>query len=107
MIDSGDDNLHFVLGDVSGKGVAASMLMANLQAMFRTLISTKLPLDRCWSEPTCLCDSTLPTHYANLAAVARVAAERLNLQPEHPPPCWSIRGRCKTEATGLPVEILQ
>ncbi|MGH9883260.1 MAG: SpoIIE family protein phosphatase, partial [Pyrinomonadaceae bacterium] len=46
LITSDDSSLHFVLGDVSGKGVAASMLMAHLQAMFRTLVSIKLPLDK-------------------------------------------------------------
>src|SRR5258705_3809532 len=44
FIDGEDHTLHFVLGDVSGKGVAASMLMAHLHAMFRTLISINLPL---------------------------------------------------------------
>jgi phosphoserine phosphatase RsbU/P len=32
-----DGQLFFVLGDVSGKGVAASMLMAQLHALFRSL----------------------------------------------------------------------
>src|SRR5215469_18238745 len=37
-------HLYFMVGDVSGKGVAASMLMANLHAMFRALIPARLPL---------------------------------------------------------------
>jgi sigma-B regulation protein RsbU (phosphoserine phosphatase) len=36
--------LHFLFGDVSGKGVAASILMANLQALGRSLVSQELPL---------------------------------------------------------------
>ncbi|MGB5660904.1 MAG: SpoIIE family protein phosphatase, partial [Thermoanaerobaculia bacterium] len=36
--------LHFLFGDVSGKGVAASILMANLQALFRSLVNQDLPL---------------------------------------------------------------
>ena len=36
--------LHFLFGDVVGKGVAASILMANLQALFRSLVSQELPL---------------------------------------------------------------
>src|SRR5262245_52368030 len=35
--DKGD--LFFLLGDVSGKGIAASMLMAHLNAIFRSLIT--------------------------------------------------------------------
>src|SRR5580765_5971242 len=38
--------LFFVLGDVSGKGVAASMLMTQLHALFRSLIRMALPLSQ-------------------------------------------------------------
>src|SRR5262244_583386 len=44
LISKPDQSLYFIVGDVSGKGVAASMLMAHLQAMFRTLTSINLPL---------------------------------------------------------------
>jgi phosphoserine phosphatase RsbU/P len=61
------NDLYFMVGDVSGKGVAASLLMANLHAMFRSLIPTGLPLpqlvgrvNRIFSE------STLPMQYATL-----------------------------------------
>ena len=37
-------DLHFLFGDVAGKGVAASILMANLQALFRSLVSQDMPL---------------------------------------------------------------
>ncbi|HET8549851.1 MAG TPA: SpoIIE family protein phosphatase [Bryobacteraceae bacterium] len=36
FLDSGPEQLGVVLADVSGKGVAAALLMANLQALFRT-----------------------------------------------------------------------
>lgn len=39
-----DGQLFFVIGDVSGKGVAAAMLMAQLHALFRSLIGVGLPL---------------------------------------------------------------
>ncbi len=39
-----DGQLFFVLGDVSGKGVAASMLMTQLHALFRSLTGMALPL---------------------------------------------------------------
>jgi len=35
FLDTGDHTLGFVLGDVSGKGIPAALLMANLQACFR------------------------------------------------------------------------
>ncbi len=60
-------DLYFMLGDVSGKGVAASMLMANLHAMFRALVPTGLPLNQLVeSANRIFCESTLPTQYATL-----------------------------------------
>ena len=38
--------LVFLLGDVSGKGIGASMLMSHLHATFRSLADAELPLDR-------------------------------------------------------------
>jgi sigma-B regulation protein RsbU (phosphoserine phosphatase) len=60
-------DLYFMVGDVSGKGVAASMLMANLHAMFRVLIPTGLPLPQLVARANRIfSDSTLPTQYATL-----------------------------------------
>jgi sigma-B regulation protein RsbU (phosphoserine phosphatase) len=42
--DAPDAPIHIVLGDVSGKGVSASILMSHLQAVFRSLASLELPL---------------------------------------------------------------
>ena len=41
-----DNDLLFLLGDVSGKGVAASMLMSHLHATFRSLANADMPLDQ-------------------------------------------------------------
>lgn len=60
-------DLYFMVGDVSGKGVAASMLMANLHAMFRVLIPTGLKLPQLVERANRIfSDSTLPTQYATL-----------------------------------------
>jgi phosphoserine phosphatase RsbU/P len=60
-------HLYFMIGDVSGKGIAASMLMANLHAMFRALIPTGLPLEQLVERANRIfCESTLPTQYATL-----------------------------------------
>jgi sigma-B regulation protein RsbU (phosphoserine phosphatase) len=60
-------DLYFIVGDVSGKGVAAAMLMANLHAMFRVLIPMGLPLEELVERANrFFCESTLPTQYATL-----------------------------------------
>ncbi len=57
----------FLLGDVSGKGVAASMLMSHLHGMFRTLASLELPLPSLMERASRMfCESTLPSHYVTL-----------------------------------------
>ena len=58
---------YFMLGDVSGKGVAASMLMSHLHAMMRALITPELPIDALVARANHMfCESTLPSHYATL-----------------------------------------
>lgn len=65
--ENGSGELFFVVGDVSGKGVAASMLMAQLHAMFRSLASAGLPLDQIVSVANrVFCDSALAGQYATL-----------------------------------------
>jgi phosphoserine phosphatase RsbU/P len=62
-----DGDLHFMLGDVSGKGVAAATLMAQLHAMLRALLPARLPLDQLMARASRLfCESTLPMHYATM-----------------------------------------
>ncbi|HEX6279256.1 MAG TPA: SpoIIE family protein phosphatase [Pyrinomonadaceae bacterium] len=62
-----DGELYFVLGDVSGKGMAASILMSNLHAMFHTLIPLKMELcDLMERANRLFAESTLANHYATL-----------------------------------------
>jgi len=63
------EGLLFLLGDVSGKGVAASMLMSHLHATFRSLAGASAPLDRTVELANHLfCESTLAGQYATLVA---------------------------------------
>ena len=62
-----DGQLFFMLGDVSGKGVAASMRMTQLHALFRSLIGMGLPLAEIVGHINCfLCESGLSGQYATL-----------------------------------------
>src|SRR5258708_1641243 len=62
-----DGGMLFMLGDVSGKGVAASMLMSHLHATFRSLAEAGLPLDRMVEDANRIfCESTLAGQFATL-----------------------------------------
>lgn len=62
-----DGRLFFMLGDVSGKGVAASMRMTQLHALFRSLIGMGFPLAEIVERINgFLCESGLSGQYATL-----------------------------------------
>jgi sigma-B regulation protein RsbU (phosphoserine phosphatase) len=61
------ESLFVLLGDVSGKGVAASLLMSNLHATIRSLASAGLTVDELLTRANRLfCQHTLDAHYATL-----------------------------------------
>jgi len=68
FLDTGDGGLGIVLADVSGKGIAAALLMANLQACFRSLSpdSLRQPASVLRSVNKLFYESTPPEHFATL-----------------------------------------
>ena len=68
ILPSNDDGeLVFLLGDVAGKGVAASLLMTHLHAMFRSLAGVDLALDKLLEiANSVFCQSTIAGQYATL-----------------------------------------
>jgi sigma-B regulation protein RsbU (phosphoserine phosphatase) len=68
FLDIGDRGLGFVLADVSGKGVAAALLMANLQACFRSQSQDALrqPASMLRAVNKLFYESTPPEHFATL-----------------------------------------
>jgi phosphoserine phosphatase RsbU/P len=103
-----DGALYFVLGDVSGKGIAASMLMAHLHAMFRTLIPIQLPLHQLVARASrVFCESTLPTHYATLVCGRALGNGEIEICNAGHLPVLVIEGEkiSRIDATGLPVGL--
>ncbi len=106
LVTAANGDFYFILGDVSGKGVAASMLMVHLQAMFRTLIPMGLPLAELVERASRLfCESTLPTHYATLVCgKAGVSGDVEVCNAGHPAPLLIAEGRVALiDPTSLPV----
>ena len=103
-----DDSLFFVLGDVSGKGVAASMLMAHLHAVFRSLATVEMPLDKLVERANrVFCESTLSSHYATLICGKAFSSGEIELvNAGHCPGLLLTKQGIRTlDATGLPVGI--
>ncbi|HSB09556.1 MAG TPA: SpoIIE family protein phosphatase [Blastocatellia bacterium] len=109
LVSTENGDLFFLLGDVSGKGIAASMLMAHLHAIFRSLITLDLPVNQLVERANhVFAESTMPAYYATLvcgrAAHQSGAVEICNAG--HPPALLTRRGQvASVEATGLPVGI--
>lgn len=67
ILPENDSSLFFALGDAAGKGVAASMMMSHLHAIFRTLISSPLPVHRMVERAgRIFCETTMSPYFATL-----------------------------------------
>jgi sigma-B regulation protein RsbU (phosphoserine phosphatase) len=106
LVPAPDGGLYFMLGDVSGKGVAASMLMAQLHATFRTLIEVGMPLAHMMARASRLfCESTLPTLYATLVCGRAMPDGQIEIaNAGHPSPAL-LGGEStrRVDATAMPV----
>ncbi len=101
-----DGSLTFAIGDVSGKGVAASMLMAHLHATLRALVPLDLPLDQLVGRASSLfCESALPGHFATLVLGRALRTGDVEIcNAGHVPPLVS-RGRAVEQIApgGIPI----
>lgn len=101
------ESLFFAVGDVAGKGVAASLLMTHLSAIFRSLLSLDLAIGELMGRANRLfCEGTPDTHYATLAA-GRAGGNGVDLcNGGHCRPLLLRRdGIERLEATGLPLGL--
>jgi len=102
-----DGSLFIAVGDVSGKGVAASLLMTHLSAILRSLLSLRVPLPELMSRANRLfCEGTLGSHYATLVC-GRATPARIELSNAgHCPPLVLRRDRVeRVDCAGLPLGL--
>jgi sigma-B regulation protein RsbU (phosphoserine phosphatase) len=105
-----ETELYFALGDVSGKGVAASMLMSKLHAVFRSLIPLGLDVDQLIERASRLFgESTLPGQYATLICGRASKDGEISVCNAGHPPALLTRGEEieAISATGLPFGMFQ
>lgn len=107
VLDLTDGRLAFAIADISGKGISAAILAANLQALLRTLVETNpTPRDICLK---------LNNHLYKFSETSRFAtffyadwnAEDSKLRyvnAGHNPPIWiSSNGSCALDKGGFPL----
>jgi phosphoserine phosphatase RsbU/P len=101
-----DGNLLFLLGDVTGKGVAASMLVSHLHAIFRSLAGGDPPLDLMVEAANRVFGhTTLSGQFATLVVgrASRDGAVEF-VSAGHPPLLHLSKGTIRHEpATGVPL----
>ena len=75
LIPAKDGGFYFVLGDVSGKGIPASILMSHLHATLRAFLRMDLPLSEVLERTSQIfCEITIPAQFATLV-VGRAASD--------------------------------
>jgi sigma-B regulation protein RsbU (phosphoserine phosphatase) len=105
----GSGGLYFAVGDVSGKGVAAALLMAHLSASFRSLIQVGLALPEILARQNrLLLESHLPAHYATqVIGLARKDGAVELCNAGHWPPFVLRREKVETlGASGMPIGMV-
>ncbi|UCE03971.1 MAG: SpoIIE family protein phosphatase, partial [Candidatus Latescibacterota bacterium] len=103
-------DVFFLVADVSGKGVAASLVMAHLNALFRSLVGLDLPVTQLVERANRqLVESTIASHYATLVCGwARASGEIEICNAGHCPPLLLRGGTVESlGATGTPIGMLR
>jgi len=105
-----DGQLFFVLGDVSGKGVAASMLMTQLHALFRSLTDMAQPLGQTVTHVNrVFCESALAGQYATLVCGQAKPTGEVEIHNAGHWPAIVVGhgGVLRVESTGLPMGMFR
>lgn len=103
---NGDGKMIFLVGDVAGKGVAASLLMTHLHAMFRSLAGVVGELSQLLETANrVFCESTIAGQYATLVCGRAGAHGEVELASAgHFPALLTAKdGVQQIHATGLPL----
>jgi sigma-B regulation protein RsbU (phosphoserine phosphatase) len=106
VVKTDPDGLFFVTADVSGKGVAASLLMSHLHAIVHTLLAGGgTPAELLGQTNRFFCESILSSHFATAAfGLARTDGAVTLANAGHWPPLVVRRdGVEPLEATGVPL----
>jgi sigma-B regulation protein RsbU (phosphoserine phosphatase) len=108
--DKTSGGFYFMIGDVTGKGVAASILMAHLHAIFRSLVTSTHHVHELVERANRIfCEGTLSTHFATLVCGKATSDGNVEIcNAGHCLPLLSARGAVTTAPpTGLPLGLFR
>jgi sigma-B regulation protein RsbU (phosphoserine phosphatase) len=100
--------LLFLIGDIAGHGVAASMLMAHLHAIFRSLMDVDAPVNKLVERANrVFAQSTISSYFATLVCGRANPTGEVELcNAGHNPPLLIGAGPIRSIwATGLPIGL--
>ncbi len=104
-----DDNSFFlILGDVSGKGISASLMMSQLHALIRSFLTFGLPLQEIVRRTNRLfCESILSNNYATMVfgKGSPDGVIEFCIAGHNPPLLLKENNFTKIKATGIPVGL--
>ncbi len=106
LVPANGAGLFFFAGDVAGKGVAASLLMSHLHAIFRSLVQFGMPVTELVNRANrVFCESTSSSKYATLLCgrCSNSGDVEIANAGHCPPVCVRAHGTEVIEATGLPL----
>jgi phosphoserine phosphatase RsbU/P len=106
--EAGGGGFYFLLGDVSGKGVAASLMVASLHTLFRSVLASSPSLPVLLNRANRLvCEGTLSSHYVTLVCGRAHPEGRVELtNAGHCLPLILRQGRVeRIESHGVPLGL--
>ncbi len=103
-------SLFFFLGDVSGKGISASLLMTQIHTLFRNFLSMGIPLSLVVAHVNrSICEKALTGHYVTIVCGQANANGEVEIyNAGHPPVIVTNRDDVLLlESTGVPLGLFQ
>ena len=108
IIPLNDNSIVFIIGDVSGKGIAASLMMSHLHGLIHSLLSFGLPVNELVKRANRLFnESTINSNYATMVIGRAFPDGKIEVAVAgHNPPLLVKNGNVqRIPATGVPVGL--
>jgi len=110
VVDDKNESILFVVGDISGKGIAASMLMTHVHALVHSLAGLNLSVDEMMSRVNRLfCESSLYSHFITMVCgkIAKDGKVEISNAGHCLPVVIKKNEIVNMDSTGMPLGVFQ